>query len=55
MLITRTLFYDKEYAISEHRVRADTILNNASLIMGKQIINILPEGSVIPPNYLLRH
>ncbi|KAF5629854.1 hypothetical protein F52700_7525 [Fusarium sp. NRRL 52700] len=30
-----------------HNVKVSTILNNHSLIMGKQIINILPEGSAI--------
>ncbi|KAI1180988.1 hypothetical protein F4777DRAFT_527817 [Nemania sp. FL0916] len=39
------LFYDKELAISEHNVKLSSILRNQSLIMGKQIINILPEGS----------
>lgn len=52
VLLARTLFYDREYAISEHRVRPDSILNNASLIMGKQIINILPEGLVLPQSKL---
>lgn len=40
------VFYDKgELAISEHNVKVSSILQNSSLIMGKQIINILPEGS----------
>lgn len=38
------IFYDKELAISEHNVKVSSILHNSSLIMGKQIINILPEG-----------
>lgn len=39
--------YDKELAISERSVKPGPILHNASLILGKQIINILPEGSAI--------
>lgn len=38
------LFYDRELAISEHNVKLSSILHNHSLIMGRQIINILPEG-----------
>ncbi|KAH8645652.1 hypothetical protein BX600DRAFT_421221 [Xylariales sp. PMI_506] len=41
------VFYDRELSISEHNVKVSSILHNASLIMGKQIINILPEGSAI--------
>lgn len=41
------VFYDKEVAISEHNVKVSNILHNSSLIMGKHIINILPEGYVI--------
>ncbi|KAG8669954.1 hypothetical protein FPOAC2_09297 [Fusarium poae] len=41
------VLYDREISISEHNVKVSTILNNHSLIMGKQIINILPEGSAI--------
>ncbi|KAI1003702.1 Nucleoporin [Podosphaera aphanis] len=41
----KTLF-DRELSISENSVRPSSVLHNASLIMGKQIINILPEGSV---------
>ncbi|KAL9484215.1 hypothetical protein ACSS6W_003004 [Trichoderma asperelloides] len=33
--------------LSEHHVKVSNILNNNSLIMGKQIINILPEGSAV--------
>lgn len=40
------LFYDRELSISEHSVRVSSITHNASLIMGKQIINILPEGYI---------
>lgn len=39
-------FFDSELAISENSVRPATILHNSSLIMGRQIINILPEGYV---------
>lgn len=38
------VFYDRELAISEHNVKLSNILYNHSLIMGRQIINILPEG-----------
>ncbi|KAI5859919.1 hypothetical protein GGS23DRAFT_254082 [Durotheca rogersii] len=41
------VFYDKELAISEHNVKVSSILHNSSLIRGKQIINILPEGSAL--------
>ncbi|KEY67977.1 hypothetical protein S7711_02182, partial [Stachybotrys chartarum IBT 7711] len=41
------IVYDRELAISESNVRVSNILNNHSLIMGKQIINILPEGSAV--------
>ena len=39
--------YDREIAVSERRVNPAEILNNASLILGKQIIQILPEGSAV--------
>ncbi|KAI0381122.1 hypothetical protein F5Y04DRAFT_84312 [Hypomontagnella monticulosa] len=41
------VFYDKELAINEHNVKVSSILHNSSLIMGKQIINILPEGAAL--------
>ncbi|KAL1899115.1 hypothetical protein Sste5346_003037 [Sporothrix stenoceras] len=41
------VFYDRELSISEHYVKASSILQNSSLISGRQIINILPEGSAI--------
>ncbi|KAL2024772.1 hypothetical protein VTK56DRAFT_5593 [Thermocarpiscus australiensis] len=41
------VFYDREVAISEHNVKVSSILHNSSLIMGRQIINILPEGSAV--------
>lgn len=40
------LLFDSELAISERSVKPGPILHNASLILGKQIINILPEGYV---------
>ncbi|KAI1130147.1 hypothetical protein F5Y10DRAFT_236305 [Nemania abortiva] len=45
LLAVLKVIYDKELAISEHNVKLSSILHNSSLIMGKQIINILPEGS----------
>ncbi|KAI8627586.1 hypothetical protein F5Y19DRAFT_442116 [Xylariaceae sp. FL1651] len=47
LLAMLKMFYDKEVAISEHNVKVSNILHNSSLIMGKQIINILPEGSAL--------
>ncbi|CAK7567167.1 MAG: hypothetical protein SEPTF4163_005129 [Sporothrix epigloea] len=41
------VFYDRELSISEHYVKASSILHNSSLISGRQIINILPEGSAV--------
>ncbi|KAK3951579.1 hypothetical protein QBC32DRAFT_160459 [Pseudoneurospora amorphoporcata] len=41
------VFYDRELAITEHQVKVSSILYNHSLLMGRQIINILPEGSVV--------
>ncbi|RCI11158.1 hypothetical protein L249_7496 [Ophiocordyceps polyrhachis-furcata BCC 54312] len=47
------VLYDRELSISEHSVRVSNILNNHSLISGKQIINILPEGSaVLNPDHI---
>jgi hypothetical protein len=43
LFFTKTIF-DREMSISENSVRPASILHNSSLIMGKQIINILPEG-----------
>ncbi|KAF1956715.1 hypothetical protein CC80DRAFT_492231 [Byssothecium circinans] len=44
--------FDSEMAISERSVKQNAILHNASLILGKQIINILPEGSaILNPNH----
>jgi nucleoporin POM152 len=39
--------WDSELAISERSVKPGAILHNASLILGKQIVNILPEGAAI--------
>ncbi|KAL9946954.1 hypothetical protein D7B24_000761 [Verticillium nonalfalfae] len=41
------IFYDREISVSEHSVKVSSILHNHSLIMGRQIINILPEGSAV--------
>ncbi|KAL8874126.1 MAG: hypothetical protein Q9174_000496 [Haloplaca sp. 1 TL-2023] len=41
------LFYDRELAISERRVKPATVIHNSSLILGKQIVHILPEGSAM--------
>ena len=38
------LLYDRELAISERRVKPASLLHNSSLILGKQIVHILPEG-----------
>lgn len=40
------MLFDKELAISENSVRVSNIIHNSSLIMGKQIIKVLPEGYV---------
>lgn len=45
IFFTRTLF-DKELSVSENSVRVSNILHNSSLIMGRQIIKVLPEGYV---------
>ncbi|KAL5361872.1 hypothetical protein BJX96DRAFT_90590 [Aspergillus floccosus] len=37
--------YDRELSISERSVKPADIIHNASLILGKQIVHILPEGS----------
>ncbi|KAL4767419.1 hypothetical protein BDW60DRAFT_148829 [Aspergillus nidulans var. acristatus] len=41
------LAYDRELSISGQSIKPGDIINNASLILGKQIINILPEGSAV--------
>ena len=40
------VIYDREIAINERHVKHATIMHNSSLILGKQIIHILPEGCV---------
>ncbi|KAF2177880.1 hypothetical protein K469DRAFT_696275 [Zopfia rhizophila CBS 207.26] len=42
-----SFFYDRELAITERNVDRAKVIHNASLILGKQIIHILPEGSAI--------
>jgi nucleoporin POM152 len=37
-------FYDRELAIAERRVKPADVVDHASLFLGKQVINILPEG-----------
>ena len=41
------LVYDRELSISDQRVDPAGILHNSSIILGKQIIQILPEGLAI--------
>ncbi|KAL8797600.1 MAG: hypothetical protein Q9195_000417 [Heterodermia aff. obscurata] len=41
------LLYDRELAVLERSVKPASVLQNASLILGKQIIHILPEGSAV--------
>ncbi|KPI44533.1 Nucleoporin [Cyphellophora attinorum] len=41
------VFYDRELSISEQMVKPANILQNSSIILGRQIIHILPEGSAI--------
>lgn len=41
------LIYNYETAISERKVKADDLIHNASLILGRQVIHILPEGSAM--------
>ena len=38
------IFYDRELAVLERSVKPADVLHNASLILGKQTIHILPEG-----------
>ena len=38
------MIWDSEMAISERKVKAASLLHNSSLILGKQIVHILPEG-----------
>ena len=39
--------YDRELSISEHRVKPADIIHNSSIILGKQIVQILPESSAV--------
>jgi nucleoporin POM152 len=39
--------YDRELSISERKVKPGDIIHNASLILGKQIVHILPEGLAV--------
>ncbi|KAM5486142.1 hypothetical protein MaudMau93_005216 [Microsporum audouinii] len=39
--------YDRELSISGQRVKPYDILHNSSLILGKHIVHILPEGSAV--------
>ncbi|KAL4919125.1 hypothetical protein BDW62DRAFT_49521 [Aspergillus aurantiobrunneus] len=41
------LAYDRELSISGQSIKPGDIINNASLILGKQIVNILPEGAAV--------
>lgn len=41
------LLYNREISVSERRVNPADILHNSSLILGKQIVHILPEGSAM--------
>ena len=41
------ILYDRELSVSERRVKPADILHNSSLILGKQTIHILPEGSAM--------
>ena len=41
------IVYDRELSISDHRVDPADIRHNSSIILGKQIIQILPEGSAV--------
>ncbi|KAI9807772.1 MAG: hypothetical protein M1825_005077 [Sarcosagium campestre] len=41
------ILYDRELSVSERRVKPADILLNHSLILGKQTIHILPEGSAM--------
>ena len=40
-------FYDRELAVDGARVKRGSILHNSSLILGRQIVHILPEGSAV--------
>lgn len=38
------IFYDRELAISERHVKHSDVVHNASLILGRTVVHILPEG-----------
>lgn len=40
----KAFYFDSELSISDNYVKTSQILHNSSLIQGRQIINILPEG-----------
>lgn len=45
--MTRSLYGIREMALDEESVNPNRVLHNDSLILGRQIIHILPEGSAI--------
>ena len=49
------MIYDRELAVSERRVKPASLLHNSSLILGKKIVNILPEGYVVGPFWRINH
>lgn len=46
-LLGRSVWGAYELAVNEHSVNPDRVLLNESLILGRQIIHVLPEGSAI--------
>lgn len=47
--------WDSELAISGASVKYSNVVNNPSLILGKQIIHVLPEGSVLFSSHPKNH
>ncbi|GAB7363356.1 hypothetical protein MBLNU230_g3636t1 [Neophaeotheca triangularis] len=45
--MTKSLYGIREMALDEERVNPNRVLHNDSLILGRQIIHILPEGSAV--------
>ncbi|KAI6281828.1 hypothetical protein MCOR27_004037 [Pyricularia oryzae] len=43
----KAFYFDSELSISDNYVKTSQILHNSSLIQGRQIINILPEGFAV--------
>ena len=41
------LFYDRELSLSDTRVNPGYLVDPSEIILGRQIINLLPEGSAI--------